>query len=111
MKKKTLKEIYSIWKETKKMQVKPASYATYVVLAECHVIPDLGHLYDIPEEVNLYELFHNGFGVAVEEEDKNFVKEQEALADVEIIKLPREKMDSVTADDGAAGRLCPGRDL
>ena len=50
MKKKTLKEIYSIWKETKKMQVKPASYATYVVLAECHVIPDLGHLYDIPED-------------------------------------------------------------
>lgn len=52
-------------------------------------------LYDIPEEVDLYELFYNGFGVAVEEEDKSFLEEQGAYSDGDIIKLPREQMDSV----------------
>ena len=52
-------------------------------------------LYDSPEEVDLYELFHDGLQLAVTEEDIKFLEEQGAPTELEVMKLPGEEMDRI----------------
>ena len=55
----------------------------------------LNSLYDSPEEVDLYELFYNGLGITVEEEERAFVEAQGAFPDLDIVKLPKSEMDNI----------------
>lgn len=49
MKRKTLKEIYPLWCEQKKLYVKQSSFATYVLLMEKHVLPVFGDEVSVKE--------------------------------------------------------------
>lgn len=39
----TLSQLYSLWAEAVRYQVKPSSYALYITLIEKHILPYLGH--------------------------------------------------------------------
>lgn len=38
----TIGQLYPLWRETKRASLKPASYSTYVLLAERHILPAVG---------------------------------------------------------------------
>lgn len=70
----------------------------------------LSSFYERPEEVNLYQLFYNGFGLEIRESDREFVKQALEGTDLDIdsynliidsydlIKLPAEEMDRILTE-------------
>lgn len=60
----------------------------------------LSSFYDCPEKVDLYQLFYNGFGLEIQEPDREFVKQAVQGTDLDIdsydlIKLPAEEMNEI----------------
>lgn len=55
----------------------------------------LDSFYDSPENVDLYRLFSSGFGIEVTEEDREFLKTQGEQYDLDIAKIPGEKINEI----------------
>lgn len=55
----------------------------------------LNSLYDHPQDVDLKELFYDGFKLPIDEEDRSFLEKQGAQMYLDIIKLPRTEMDNI----------------
>ena len=54
--KKNFKAIFQLWKEEKLHYVKPSSFATYVMLAEKHIIPAFGDRYEVEDGIQQFVL-------------------------------------------------------
>lgn len=55
----------------------------------------LSSFYDSPEDIDLEELFYNGFHLEVDDADRSFLETENAELDYDIVKLPASKMDEV----------------
>ena len=55
----------------------------------------LSSFYDSPKDVDLEELFYNGFGLEINESDRNFLEMQGAEMDYDVIKLPKSDMNKI----------------
>ena len=55
----------------------------------------LSSIYDSPKNVDLEELFYNGFGLEIDASDRNFIEKQKVDMDFDIIKLPATEMDRI----------------
>lgn len=53
---KKFNDIFNIWKKEKMDFVKPSSFATYVVLAEKHIVPAFGEKYEVEGEMQQFVL-------------------------------------------------------
>lgn len=55
----------------------------------------LSSFYDSPENIDLEELFYNGFHLEITDADRIFLTQKNAETDYDIVKLPKSKMDEV----------------
>lgn len=55
----------------------------------------LSSFYDSPKDVDLEELFYNGFGLEISESDRRFLEKQNAEMDYDVIKLPKSEMNKI----------------
>lgn len=51
--------------------------------------------YENPADVDLKELFYGGFGLELDQTDKDFLTQQEVDLSYDVVKLPANKMDQV----------------
>lgn len=55
----------------------------------------LSSFYNSPKDVDLEELFYNGFGLEINDSDRKFLEKQNAELDYDVIKLPKSEMDKI----------------